>query len=114
MDHIAVARELLEVAREIVTADDPNYALSQSMNKTKSLIDKVYRKAMSYQNAEAVDAIEKAQEPFFKMARDSGWVWMRYSDPWKDVSEQDKKKLIDIVGKTLKAVKEIAKDYGLV
>ena len=60
MDQIVVVRELLAVAREIGAVNDSDYALSQSMNKTKSLIDKVYRKAMFSQNAEAVDAVEKA------------------------------------------------------
>ena len=113
MDQIAVVRELLAVAREIGAVDDSDYALSQSMGRTKKLIDKIYRKALSYQNAEAVDAIEKIQEPFFKLVRDSGWIWTTYVEPWKDVSEKDKKKLIDMAGKTLKAVKEIAKTHGL-
>jgi hypothetical protein len=113
MDRIAVVRELLAVARELGAIDDSNYPLSQGMHRTKSLIDRVYRKALSSLNAEAVDAIEKAQEPFFKLVRDSGWIWTTYVDPWKDVSEQNKKKLMDMAEKTLKVVKAIAKDYRL-
>ena len=158
MDRIAVARELLAIARELeamefptqdaydkymrehpdadkslhrvvetkegpakgeakpeskTEGDDFLFKLSGKMSKAKGLIEKVYRKAMSSQNVKAVSAIEQTQEPFFKLVRDSGWSWTKYSDPWKDVSEQDRKKLISMAEKTLKAVKEIAKAHGL-
>jgi hypothetical protein len=103
------------IAERITAKIDESLAfeLSQTMWKAKAAIEKATHKALSSNNSEAMDMLDRAWKPLKEMMTFLNWQFLKYSDPLTNMSEQQAHRLLDSAKDTLQIVKKITSVFGL-